>query len=56
MLSSFPDKEKADYKNVIKNLEDLNKKYPNEGWEVKRVDELKNTRHPTLIYILKKEK
>ena len=39
----------------IANWESLNKKYLAEGWEVERVDELKDANRPVLMYILKKE-
>ncbi len=39
----------------IANWESLNKKYLAEGWEVERVDKLKDANRPVLMYILKKE-
>lgn len=40
---------------LIRNVKVLNEEYLNKGWEVERVDELKDTNHPILMYILKKE-
>ena len=40
---------------LIRNVKVLNEEYLNKGWEVERVDELKDPNHPILMYILKKE-
>lgn len=40
---------------LIRNVKVLNEEYLAEGWEIERVDELEDTNHPVLMYILKKE-
>ena len=40
---------------LIRNVKVLNEEYLGKGWEVERVDELKDANHPVLMYILKKE-
>lgn len=40
---------------LIRNLKVLNEDYLNKGWEIERVDELKDATRHILMYILKKE-
>lgn len=40
---------------LIRNLKILNEDYLNKGWEIERVNELKDANRPVLMYILKKE-
>lgn len=40
---------------LIRNLKVLNEDYLNKGWEIERVNELKDSTRSILIYILKKE-
>ena len=40
---------------LIRNMKVLNEEYLDKGWEVERVDELKDTNRSVLMYILKKK-
>nr|DAT41905.1 MAG TPA: hypothetical protein [Caudoviricetes sp.] len=40
---------------LIRNVKVLNEEYLDKGWEIERVDELKDINHPILMYILKRE-
>lgn len=43
------------YNSIIKNVDILDDRL-SKGWEIERVDQLRNKYNPVLIYIVKKEK
>lgn len=43
------------YTTYLRNWKQLNEERLSKGWEVERVDELHDDKHPVLMYILRKE-